>query len=121
MGGGGGTTTTTTAMEGRITKSPYNFKNMKESASLQLSWTPVNRSGLPSYWGGGLRITLTTAYPGSSEGSASLGYLAVGWSPDGKMANGDYVIGYEGCVRSLTNAKLGSAPSGRGFDLVNTS
>ena len=53
---------------------------------------------------------------------SSVGYLAMGWLADGNMQNGDYVIGYQNCVRAVSNSgELFTAPKSNTFALKNAS
>lgn len=38
------------------------------------------------------------------------GWLAMGFSPNGAMSHGDYIYGYQGCVRALSNRHDGLPP-----------
>ena len=65
-----------------ITTSPYTYPDI-ENGTLTLAWKAISTDSI--------QINLTATY----TGSLTPGYLAIGWSADGMMANGDYVIGYE--------------------------
>ncbi len=75
-----------------------------ENGTLKLAWAAVGADKI--------QINLTTSY----NGTLTPGWLAVGWSADGTMANGDYVLAYTDstsnlCVRTLVNADDGSIPT----------
>ena len=59
-------------------------------------------------------------------GAKPPGWLAIGFSPLGSMASGDYIFGYSGCVRALSNVHDGLPPgepapftlNGSSFEIV---
>jgi len=103
-GGDSGTTpapgpaTTPAPGPAAITTSPYKFPKITDG-TLTLTWAAAGTDKL--------KVTLASTY----TGSLTPAWLAVGFSPDGSMDNGNYVMGYTDCVRSMSNVAKGSVPA----------
>lgn len=106
-GGGGGGNSPTPAPAGGWRSQVL---NPQKTATLQWQHNTSERL---------LFLKLTVTLPSG----ASPGYIAVGFSPDGMMEAGDYIMGYmssgQPCVRALTNGAKGSIPTSSGALMLN--
>lgn len=101
-GGGGGPPRPTPAP----TPAGWQSTALVQNKSLMLRWL-YNASAKD------ITLNLTAQL---SKDAPALGYIAIGFSADGQMHNGDYIMGYfygdQSCVRSLTNgAAAGAIPT----------
>lgn len=81
----------------------YQFvQDLNTQGTLKLSWNYNSAAKT-------VDLKATATVPSGTTG----GYLAIGFSPDGLMHSGDYIVGYPGCVRvSSNNGTKGNPPNG---------
>merc|ERR1712137_539781 len=89
----------------------FTFGMKDDKINLNMSWATVDKTseGLDKL----LEINVSASYP--ADDKYNVGRFSVGWSPDGKMANGDYVFAIptiDQCIKAYTNTKIGSPPTG---------